>query len=112
MTASIYLLTGESFLADEALEKLRREVGSDPLSDVTFDADAEPTEILGALQTPSLLGGRRLVVLYGAEALVKEQVEAIASYVATPSDAVLALVATGKTKAEAVAKKHGVVIAL
>ena len=113
MTASIYLLSGEPFLADEALEKLRKEVGSDPLSDVTFDSDVETAELMGALQTPSLLGGRRLVVVTGAEGLVKEQAEAISSYAEAPSsDAVLALVAEGKTKVDAAVKKHGAVIAL
>lgn len=113
MTAPVYLLSGEPFLADEALEKLRDEVGSDPLSDVTFDSDVEVAELLGALQTPSLLGGRRLVVVHGAEGLVKEQAEAIEAYAEAPSDsAVLALVAAGKTKVDAVVKKHGAVIGI
>ena len=113
MTAPIYLLSGEPFLAEEALAKLRHEVGSDPLSDVTFDADVEVAELMGALQTPSLLGGRRLVVVHGAESLVKEQVEAVASYADAPSDsAVLAFVAAGRSKVDPVVKKHGAVIAL
>ena len=113
MSAAVYLLSGEPFLADETLAKLRREVGSDPLSDVTFGSDAEVAELMGALQTPSLLGGRRLVVIHGAESLLKEQAEAIASYVEAPSDsAVLALVASGKTKVDGAIKKHGAVIAL
>ena len=113
MTAPLYLLVGEPFLAEEALAKLRREVGSDPLSDATFDSDVASAELIGTLQTPSLLGGRRLVVVLGAEGLVKEQAEAIADYLEAPSpSAVLALVAEGKTKVDAAAKKHGAVIAL
>jgi len=113
MTAAAYLLTGEAFLADEAVSKLRDEVGSDRLSDVTFDSDVEVAELMGALQTPSLLGGRRLVVVHGADSLVKEQAEAIASYAEAPSEsAVLALVASGKTKVDAAIKKYGAVIAL
>ena len=113
MSAAVYLLSGEAFLADEALDKLRKEVGSDPLSDVVFDSDVEVSELLGALQTPSLLGGNRLVVVHNAESLVKEQAEAIATYAEAPSSsAVLALVAAGKTKVDAVVKKHGAVIGL
>lgn len=113
MSSAVYLLSGEPFLADEALAKLRREVGSDPLSDVTFDSDVEVAELMGALQTPSLLGGSRLVVVHGAESLVKEQAEAIAAYAGAPSEsAVLALVAAGKSKVDAAVKKHGAVIAL
>ncbi|MBW3595333.1 MAG: DNA polymerase III subunit delta, partial [Actinobacteria bacterium] len=113
MSAPVYLLSGEPFLADEALAKLRDEVGSDPLSDVTFDSDVEVAELMGALQTPSLLGGSRLVVVHGAESLVKEQAEAISAYVEAPSSsAVLALVASAKTKVDAAVKKHGAVIAL
>lgn len=113
MTASIYLLSGEQFLAEEALDKLRKEVGSDPLSDVYLDTDFEVADLSGALQTPSLLGGRRLVVIHGAESLVKDQAEAIAAFAEQPSaSAVLALVASGKTKVDAAIKKHGAVIAL
>lgn len=113
MTASLYLLTGDPFLAEEALAKLRVEVGSDPLSDVTFDADVEVAELMGALQTPSLLGGRRLVVVHGAESLVKDRVEAVAAYAEAPSDSsVLAFVAAGRSKVDAVVKKHGAVVAL
>lgn len=113
MTGALYLLSGEPFLGEEALDKLRQEVGGDPLSDVVFGSDVEVAELLGALQTPSLLGGRRLVVIHDAESLVKEQAEAIASYAESPSaSAVLALVAAGKTKVDAVVKKHGAVIGL
>ena len=113
MSAAVYLLTGEPFLAGEALAKLRNEVGSDPLSDVTFDSDVEVAELMGALQTPSLLGGARLVVVHGAESLLKEQAEAISAYVEAPSgSAVLALVSSGKSKVDAAVKKHGAVIAL
>lgn len=113
MTAAVYLLSGEQFLAEEALAKLRKEVGSDPLSDVYLQPDFEVAELNGALQTPSLLGGRRLVVVHGAESIVKEQAEAIGAFAEAPSNsAVLALVAAGKTKVDAIVKKHGAVIAL
>jgi len=113
MSASVYLLSGEPFLADEAVAKLRRDLGSDPLSDVSFGPDVEVAELMGALQTPSLLGGSRLVVVRGAESLVKEQAEAIAAYVEAPStSAVLVLVAAGRSKVDAAVKKRGAVVTL
>ena len=113
MTAPLYLLTGEPFLADEALDKLRREVESDPLSEVSFDADVAAADLVSALQTSSLLGGTRLVIVHGAESLLKEHAEALAHYAEAPSpSSVLALVASGKTKLDAIIKKHGAVVTL
>ena len=113
MTAPLYLLTGEPFLADEALDKLRREVGSDPLSEITFEADVAAADLVSALQTSSLLGGTRLVIVTGAESLLKEHAQALSSYAEAPSpSSVLALVASGKTKVDAIVKKHGAVVAL
>ncbi|MGH2807083.1 MAG: DNA polymerase III subunit delta [Actinomycetota bacterium] len=113
MSAAAYLLTGEQFLADEAVARVRAETDADPLSEIGFDADVEVHELIGALQTPSLLGGRRLVIVTGAQDLNKEQAEAIATYLDSPSpSAVLVLVAAGKTKVDAAMKKLGAVITL
>jgi DNA polymerase-3 subunit delta len=111
--SSVYLVTGEQFLVEEALDKIRAERQTDPLSEIVFDADLEIAELSGALDTPSLLGGTRLVVLRDAGGLVKDQVQAITSYIESPSpSAVLVLVADGKTKLDAAVKKHGSVISL
>lgn len=113
MSEPVYLLSGEEFLASEALDRLRGEVGADPLSESAFTADVAPTELIEALTTSSLLGGRRLVIVRGAQDLKKEHTEALAAYLESPSpDSVLALLASGRTKADAVVKKHGAVIAL
>ncbi|HEY7875955.1 MAG TPA: DNA polymerase III subunit delta [Actinomycetota bacterium] len=113
MTAPAYLLSGEEFLAAEALDKVRAEVATDPLSEVAFEADASATELLEALSTPSLLGGRRLVVVRGAQDLKKEHAEALAEYLESPSpETVLVLVASGRTKLDAAIKKHGAVVPL
>ena len=113
MTTSTYLITGESYLAEDALERVRAESGADPLSETVFDASSDSTEIVGALTTSSLLGGKRLVVVRAAQDLPKEQAEAIARYVEEPSpDTVLVLVATARTKVDAAIKKHGTVIGL
>jgi DNA polymerase-3 subunit delta len=110
---SVYLLTGEQFLVEEALDKIRKENETDPLSEIDFDSSVEMAEIGGALDTPSLLGGTRMVVLREANGLKKDQVEALTSYIESPSpSAVLVLVADGRTKFDAAVKKHGAVISL
>ena len=113
MSAPAYLLTGETFLAEEAIDKLRAEHHVDPLSELSFDAATEAAEILGALQTSSLLGGIRLVIVRDAQDLKKEEAQALAAYLEAPSpDSVLVLVAEGRTKLDAAVKQHGAIVTL
>lgn len=112
-SAAAYLVTGAELLVDEALGRIREESGADPLSEASFDATTPPAELLTALQTPSLLGGRRLVVVRDADDLSKDAVEALARYLEAPSgSSVLVLVARGRTKLHAAVKAAGTVIAL
>ncbi len=55
MSHPVYLLNGESFLAQEALERIRAETGAEPLSDGVFDPGASPAEILGALENEEVV---------------------------------------------------------
>ncbi len=113
MSNSVYLLSGEPFLAEEAIDGIRREHATDALSEAVFDSDATAAEILGALETPSLLGGRRLVVVRGAHDLNKEHLDVLAKYVEAPSPtSVLVLVAAGRTRLDAIVRKSGTVVAL
>lgn len=113
MSAQAYLLTGQAFLAEEAIDKIRAEHKTDPLSEIALDASAEAAEILGALQTSSLLGGKRLVIVRNAQDLKKEHAEVLAPYLESPSpDSVLVLVAEGKTKVDTAIKAHGAVVML
>lgn len=108
MSAPVYLLSGETFLAEEAIDRIRAEAETDPLSEATFGADAAAAEILGALETPSLLGGRRLVVVREVQDLAKDAIEALLRYLETPSpSAVLVLVAAGRTKLDSAVKGAG-----
>jgi DNA polymerase-3 subunit delta len=108
-----YLLSGEPFLAQEALDRIRREDAIDPLAETVLDASASAPELLSAVGTASLLGGRRLVVVNDAQDLKKEQVEALTRYLESPSpDATLVLIATGRTKLDTVVKKSSTVISL
>ena len=76
-------------------------------------ATSDAAEIIGALQTSSLLGGKRFVLIRGAHELTKDQVETVSSYVEQPSpDTVLVLTSSARTKLDAVVKKHGTVIGL
>ena len=113
MSSPAYLLTGESFLADEALERARAEAGTDPLSEARFGPDVEVAELIGALQTASLFDDRRLVIVDDAQDLTKDHAEALATYLESPApSSVLVLIASGKTKVDAAVKKLGAVIAL
>ena len=113
MSTQAYLLSGQSFLAEEAIDKIRAEHQTDPLSELSFDASSEPAEIVGALQTSSLLGGKRLVVVRDAQDLKKDHAEALTAYLESPSpDSVLVLVAEGRTKLDAAIKSHGAVVML
>ncbi|MFN2593444.1 MAG: DNA polymerase III subunit delta [Actinomycetota bacterium] len=113
MTTPVYLLSGEDFLAEEALQRVREETGSDPLSEMIFTSEASGVEIAEALSTSSLLGGTRLVVVEDAQSLDKEQAEILTRYLEAPSpDSVLVLVASGRSKLDGTAKKIGTVVAL
>lgn len=114
MAAPFYLLTGEEFLAGEALDKIRAEAQTDPLSEVTLDAGVPAQHIIEALETASLLGGNRLVVVEGAQDLRKEHLEALEAYLESPSpSSVLVGVAAGRnTKLTELAKRAGSVVVL
>ena len=113
MSKPVYLLSGEEFLADEALDRIRKESGADPLSEVHLDGGGDVAELMGALETPSLLGGVRLVVARGAGDLRKEHVERLARYIDEPSPgSILVLIASARTKLDAQVKKAGAMIAL
>jgi DNA polymerase-3 subunit delta len=112
MTAA-YLLAGEPFLADEALDKIRHSESTDPLSEVAFDPSSEAAELVEALETASLLGDRRLVVIRDAQDLKKEHAQALSAYLESPSpSSVLVLVAAGRTKLDAAVRANGSVVAL
>lgn len=112
-SSGVYLLTGEPFLAGEALDKIRESEETDPLAEASFDADTDLAELMGALDTPSLLGGRRLVIVRDAQSLKKDHNEALERYIASPSpQAVLVLISAGKSKLEGAVKKAGTVVTL
>ena len=113
MTPPIYLLTGETFLADEALDKIRAEVDADPLGEVGFDAGVGAAELVEALETPNLLGGTRLVTVRNANELKKDVREAIEAYLENPSESsVLVLVASGRSPLAKSVERAGAVVTL
>lgn len=113
MSTQEYLISGQPFLAEEAIGKIRAEHGTDPLSELSFAAGDETAEFMGALQTSSLLGGKRLVVIRDAQDLKKEQADALIAYLESPSpDSVLVIVADGKTKVDAAIRANGAFVAL
>lgn len=113
MSESVYLLAGEPFLADEALDKIRADTGVDPLSEVLIDATISSAEMLEALGTPTLFGGRRLVIVHDAHELKKDEREELERYIENPSPAaVLVLIAGGRTPLSKSVEKYGAVINL
>lgn len=113
MSKPVYLLSGERFLADEALDKVRAEAATDPLSEASFDPTVDSAELLSALGTSSLLGGKRLVIVSDAQDLKKDHLTALERYLAAPSpDSVLVLISSGRTKLEALVKQVGAVVTL
>jgi DNA polymerase-3 subunit delta len=113
VSSNVYLIVGLELLVEEALDELRAQLHSDSLSEAFFESDAPVYEIIGALTTPSLLGGIRLVVVRDAEQLRKEAVDRLTRYMADPApDSVLALLAGGRTKLDNAVKMHGEVVAL
>lgn len=113
MSHPVYLLNGEPFLAEEALRRVRSEAATDDLSEITLDPSAAAQEILEALETPSLLGGRRLVVVHDAHSLKKDQVEALEAYLDSPApSSVLVLVCSGRSKLMDAVNKTGAVVTL
>jgi DNA polymerase-3 subunit delta len=113
MTHPAYLLRGNEFLAEEALQKIRAEASVDPLSEVAFDSDAPGVEIVTALNTTSLLGGRRMVIVRAAHELKKDQAQPLLDYLESPSpDSLLVLVGAGRTKFDDLVKRVGAVVTL
>lgn len=113
MSHPVYLLSGEEFLVEEALQKVREETEADPLNEVNFGPRAPPAEVRNALETASLLGGRRLVIIRDADDLLKEGVDELTNYLESPAPgSVLVLVAAGRTKLDALVSRTGVRVAL
>jgi DNA polymerase-3 subunit delta len=114
MAEPFYLLTGEEFLAGEALDKIRAEVDADPLSEIEVDASEPAQHIIEALETASLLGGIRVVIVTTAQELRKEHLEALERYLASPSEtSVLVAIAAGRNaKLADLAKRTGTTVSL
>jgi DNA polymerase-3 subunit delta len=69
--------------------------------------------MIAALETPSLLGGERTVVIEDVGSLNKDQTDALETYLRSPAPhAVLILTARGRTKLAAAVQQTGSVMAL
>ena len=113
MSYAAYLLVGEAFLQSEAVARIRAEVSADSLSEDSFDASSDVQEIITALETPSLFGGRRLIVVTDAGRLTKVQNQALEAYLRAPSEgSVLVLLSTRSTPLAEAVRNSGVVVAL
>jgi DNA polymerase III subunit delta len=113
MSRAAYLLVGDPFLQGEAVEKIRAEVAADSLAEDVFDATSDVHEIVTALETPSLFGGRRLILVHDAGRLTKAQNQVLESYIRAPSEgSVLVLLSTRTTPLADAVRSSGAVVAL
>jgi len=112
MTAPVFLLSGNAFLVEERLRALKEAVGADPLSEVTLGVADSPADMIAALETPSLLGGQRVVVVEGVDSLTGDQAEALESYLRSPAaHSILILTSHGRTRLAATVQQVGEVMA-
>lgn len=101
MKPLVLVLADDEFLADEALAEVREEHAARGF-EVEERSARDPQELSYALETPSLLGAGRLVVVRDAADLAAETVRAIAAWAAsTPGGVALALVGGGARLAKA-----------
>lgn len=85
----VYAIVGaERLLRHEALDRVLQQSGaeSDPLGPSRFDGDsAELAMVLDELRTPSLLGGRRVVIVDDADEFISIHRAPLERYCADPS---------------------------
>ncbi|HEV2786769.1 MAG TPA: DNA polymerase III subunit delta [Solirubrobacteraceae bacterium] len=102
-----YLIAGDDdLLLARALERLLTELRrADPDLDVEV-AEVAETPQLPELRTASLFGGRRCVVLRGAEGITGQLAQELTEYLsAPPPDAILILLARGTARIQGIAKR-------
>lgn len=95
MRPATLILSEDDFLAQEALDHLRAEAVAQGY--LAEEVDAGDSQAFGfTIETQSLFGGGRFVLVRGAEELSAEAVQALASWLKDPSPGiVLVLVASG-----------------
>lgn len=106
MTIPVTLIAGDDdLLLQRALERVLADLrAADPDLDVEV-CDVQETDHLPELRTASLFGGRKAVVLRGADGLTGDLKREVEQYLEAPSDdAVLVLVARGVSRIQKVAK--------
>lgn len=106
MAPPVHLLAGDNdLLLQRALERTLADLRSESADADVEVRDVSETAHLPELRTASLFGGRKVVVLRGAENLAGDLKAEVEDYLAAPSnDAVLVLVARGVGKIVKIAK--------
>lgn len=94
------ILASDEFVASEALDRLRAEAAAEGYSAEEIDP-GDPQAVLYALDTPSLFGGGRFVLVRGAQDLDEDAQDAIEAWAKNPADGIaLTLMASGTTAAK------------
>ncbi|HVL91101.1 MAG TPA: DNA polymerase III subunit delta [Actinomycetota bacterium] len=94
------ILASDEFVASESLDRLRAEAAAEGLVAEEIDP-GDPQAVRYALDTPSLFGGGRFVLVRDAHTLDEDAQDAIEAWAKNPADGVvLALMASGTTAAK------------
>ncbi|HEX9697385.1 MAG TPA: DNA polymerase III subunit delta [Actinomycetota bacterium] len=89
------ILASDEFVASEALDRLRAEAAAEGLAGEEIDP-GDPQALLYALDTQSLFGGGRLVLVRAAETLDADAQDAVEAWSKNPAEGVaLVLMASG-----------------
>jgi len=104
MLHSVYFFYGDNeYQVEEAERETALRVvpggvkGDDFSCSVFWAGDDQVQDVLGAAMTPSMLGGRRLVLFRHAERLTEKDAQRLAAYAENPPEAAVLIVTAGGT---------------
>lgn len=109
--APVYLVVGDDpYLVASALDEIM--AGASRLATTEFGPGADPPEILRALDTASIFGDRRAVVVKGLDEMGADAQRQIASYLEDPNESVTLILQSSRAlpKIAAAVRKAGRVV--
>ena len=98
------ILASDEFIASEVLNRLRDEAAADGLAAEEI-SPGDPQALLYALDTPSLFGGGRFVLVREAESLDTDAQEAVEAWAKNPADGVALVMMASGVAAQKLAKR-------
>lgn len=110
LVAAYFVVGDDAYLTSEALEGIL--AGVDELALSEFGPESDPSEIFQALDTPSMFGGRRVVIVRGVHEMPADVHRRVIAYLENPSVSASLVLVSAKplAKIAAAARKVGRVI--